>query len=158
MRSIYLSSLCFFLAGVAWAQSAQPSLIDEFENVNCEAYLARMDNVTVQAANHPTASIHVVVYEGRHARRKYSGESTTEWVLPEYGLAKAKIRSMKKYLASRGANLKRISFLPVRFREHMSVEIWMVPQGASPPTPTPTLERMKYRKGKPDGFCMDSGA
>ena len=45
-------------------------------------------------------------------------------------------------------------FVESGFLEDFKVELWNVPDGATPPKPTPTLKRMKYRKGKPVGFCL----
>jgi hypothetical protein len=140
----------------AFSQSNGSSKIDEFGSVNCEDYLARMDTIIIQALNNPTARVFVFVYEGKIQRYKYKrdGSYTTESVLPQYGLAKAKIRSMKKYVQLKHFSTERFVFVKAGFREDFTVEIWLSPADVEQPKPTPTLTKMKYRKGKPAGFCI----
>lgn len=157
MKINIFSILILFVAIVfsAFAQSREPVKLDEFGSINCEDYLARMDSAIIQAANEPTSRVLVFVYEGKIQRYKYKkdGSYTIESVFPQYGLANAKIRSMKKYLALRALG-ERFVFISAGFREDFTVEIWLVPDGAKQPEPTPTLSKMRYRKGKPSGFCL----
>jgi hypothetical protein len=51
--------------------------------------------------------------------------------------------------------VERFNFIEAGFREKLTVEIWLAPNGATLPKPTPTLTKMKYRKGKAVGFCID---
>lgn len=141
--------ICFLLLGSICSFSQEAELIDEFSYINCDEYLARMDMfVIVKAQENPNEKVYVLVYEGKE--KQYKRKS----LLPTRGLAKAKIKSMKKYISTvRGFSLNNISFVEGGFREHLTVEIWSVPNGAEPPKPTPTLKKMKYRKGKPKGFC-----
>lgn len=143
---------CFLFAVSAFSQEAQK--FDEFENINCEEYLLRMDNAFTHAHNDPTLMIYVLIYEGKEARFN-DRKNETEIVLPPFGSAKAKITSMKNYLRFRRFPGKRFSFVKAGFRENASVEIWTVPSGAAAPKPTPTLKKMRYRKGKAVGFCTD---
>jgi len=153
-QNIFLLILIF--VPLVWSQTDRAVLIDSFEYPDCDSYLARMDYVSIQASNNPSKRFVIFVYEGKTFRtERKNGKSSTGWFLPEYGLGKAKIRSMKKYLASKGVQLSRFSFLPVRFREKLSIEVWMVPEGVVSPTPTPTLKKMRYRSGKPSGFCLN---
>jgi hypothetical protein len=154
-RKITLFVLIISFVSFARSQS-KAYLIDELENPSCEGYLASMDNVTIQAKKYPASRLIIFVYEGKVDRTVYqkNGKVSTRLSLPEHGLGDMRIRSMKKYLGSRGAALERFFFFPEHFREKLSVEIWMVPEGASAPEPTPSIETMKYRKGRPKGFCM----
>ncbi|HQU84444.1 MAG TPA: hypothetical protein PKY59_15005, partial [Pyrinomonadaceae bacterium] len=71
------------------------------------------------------------------------------------GSAKAKIESMKKYISNvKKLSLENFSFIEAGFRENSTIVFWNVPKGAEPPKPTPTLKKMKYRKGKAKGFCL----
>jgi hypothetical protein len=45
-------------------------------------------------------------------------------------------------------------FVVAGFRENFTVEFWIVPNGVTPPEPSPTLTKMKYRKGIPAKFCL----
>jgi len=156
MRFFLPLNIVLFLALMTFSQSTAPSVIDEFGSVNCEDYLARMDSVIIQAANNPNAKVFVLVYEGKIRRYIYDrqGRSRTEVVYSEFGLAKAKIRSMKKYLSVRGYGSRNFVFVRAGFREDFTVEIWLVPDGADKPVPRPTFTKIRYRKGKPSGFCL----
>ena len=74
-------------------------------------------------------------------------------IFPTLGSAKAKINSIKKSLLFVKMPLDRFKFIDAGFREELTVEFWLVPLGAKPPVPTPTLTKMKYRKGKAWTYC-----
>ena len=154
---LFIGLICFIAtASSAFAQAPEAIKIDEFGSVQCEDYLARMDYLISEANNNPSSRVFVLVYEGKTQRYKYRNgiDFTIESVLPQYGLASARIRSMKKYLPLRGVSTERFVFIKAGFRENFTVEIWGVPAGSIEPEPTPTLAKMKYRKGKPAGFCL----
>ena len=133
-----------------FAQSAVK--LDEFSAVNCDDYLARMDNVISEAQKNPTAKVHVFFYEG--SSRTYYGKK--EKALPVRGSVKAKTASMKKYIAlRRGFSTDRFVFVEAGFREEELTQFWLVPKGIESPKPAPTLKKMKYRKGKAYGFCTE---
>ncbi len=48
---------------------------------------------------------------------------------------------------------EKIVFIEAGFREKLTIEFWLVPLGAEPPKPNPTLKKMKYQKGKPLDLC-----
>src|SRR5688572_5073152 len=143
----------FFLINVS-AQDKETRKIDELENTPCDDYLSRMDATMVEAYNNPSSTVYVLIYEGKELKYN-SRKNKTELVFPNYGSAKAKIRSIKKYLSIRKFPAERFEFVKAGFRKNLTVEIWLVPAGATPPKPTPTLTKMKYRKGKATGFCID---
>lgn len=153
MKKFYLIFTIYLLFCIpAFAQKAEK--LDEFSNLSCDEYLMRMDNALVRAHENPSATVYVYIYDGKeniYNPRKMK----MEMVLPARGSAKAKIASMKKYLLTKKILIKNIKFVEAGFREDSTVEFWLVPNGAEPPKPAPTLEKMKYRKGKPTGFCTD---
>ena len=110
----------------------------------------------IEQANNPDSKIYVFVYEGKVSQPIYKESKLVGYksLLPQYGLAKARIESMKKYLARKKVPVENYVFVNDGFREDFGVEIWMVPSDAKQPKPTPTLEKIKYRKGKPTGFCL----
>ena len=137
-----------------FAQAEEARMIDEFGVIPCDEYLARVDAMAIEKANNQNAQIYVFIYEGKEKIPDYNnGNVTYKTYLPRYGLAKAKIESMKKYLEFRKFTPQNYVFANGGFREEFRVEIWLVPPGAEAPKPTPTLEKMKYRKGKAKGFC-----
>jgi len=152
MKTLF-SVLLFCLLSVVSAFSQEAQKFDEFEDLNCDDYLGRMDNVLVYARDNPTLTVYVLIYEGK-VRNAYD-KTKTESRLPTFGSAEAKIRSIKKRLPIRKFPVRRFSFVKAGFREYAMIEIWMVPAGAAPPKPAPTLTKMKYRKGRAAGFCIE---
>jgi hypothetical protein len=156
MKAILILVIVILFTLPLFSQAKSPVSIDEFGSVSCEDYLSRMDSAIIQAANNPDAQIYVLVYEGKVSR--YVKDRRGKWRIrvsnPEVGLAKAKIRSMRKYLDVRGYGERNFVFVSGGYRENFTVEMWLVPEGAEQPIPKPALTRMKYRKGKPDGFCL----
>ena len=143
------------IASVSYSQSDKTTQVDQFGMINCDDYLARMDNAINQAAKNSSSRIIVHVYEGNTPRYKYKGNTyTIGHFRPQYGLAKAVIRSMKKYLLLHKAPADRFVFKSAGFRENFTVDIWQVPNGAKEPEANPTLTKIKYRKGRPSGFCL----
>jgi hypothetical protein len=104
------------------------------------------------ARNEQSSKIYVFVYEGKAPKYKRNGELEKNSALPQRSLAKTKINSMKELL-SYWASLENFVFVEAGFRENFKVEFWTVPNGVIPPKPAPTLTKMKYRRGTPEGFC-----
>ncbi|MDQ3800447.1 MAG: hypothetical protein M3384_13445 [Acidobacteriota bacterium] len=154
MKTIFSTLIfCFLLSASAFAQEAAQKF-DEFTVLPCDEYMGRMDTYLVHARDNPSLQIYVLIYEGKEPVYN-ARERKAEMKPPVFGSAEAKIRSIKKYMSYRKLPINRFSFVKAGFRENAAVEIWTVPNGATPPKPTPTLMKMKYRKGKPKGFCTD---
>jgi hypothetical protein len=152
----FIILICFAVfASSAFAQT-EAVKVEEFGYINCEEYLARMDYAINETQNNPNAIMYVLVYEGKTKRYKYKKDGSYESVfdLPQRGLAKTRIISMKKYLAVRGFPVERFVFIEAGLRENFTIEMWLVPNGIMPPKSTPTITEIKYRKGKPRGFCL----
>ncbi len=150
MKNLFLALVfCFLFCVSTFPQG--PEKLDEFVSVSCDDYLARMDYAMTKASDN-AARIYFLIYEGKEF--KYNNrKNISELVFPNRGSAEAKIRSMKEYIASRRFPVEQVTFLKAGFRENSTVEVWLVPNGITPPKPTPTLTKMKYRKGKASGFC-----
>src|SRR5687768_6522587 len=153
-KQLFVFLLALFFVFNVSAQDKESRKIDEFENIPCDEYLMRVDAAMVEAHNNPFSTIYVLIYEGKELKYN-SRKNKTESVFPNFGSAKAKIRSIEKYLSIRKFPAERFEFVKAGFRENLTVEIWLVPVGATSPKPTPTLTKMKYRKGKATGFCID---
>jgi hypothetical protein len=138
-----------------FAQSKEAVKIDEFESVSCDDYLARMDNVFITQKNNQNSKIYVFIYEGKIKQdvqdKNYNTIGYKE-VLPAYGEVNARISTMKKRI-SLSNSLENFVFVKGGFRKIYSTEFWLIPNGAIPPKPTPTLPKLNYRKGKARGFC-----
>lgn len=100
---------------------------DEFgAMVNTEDQYARLDNLTVDLQNDPTSRAVLLFYAGRKSRK---------------GAIEALTEQTKKYLtARRGIPASRIVLQNGGFRENGLIEMWVMPQGAEPPTASPTVD------------------
>ncbi|HEV7797709.1 MAG TPA: hypothetical protein VGO73_06120 [Pyrinomonadaceae bacterium] len=87
---------------------------------------ARLDNLAVELQNDPTATTYVIAYGGRTSR------------IGQADLLGARARDY--LVAQRGIDQSRIVVVNGGFREEDCVELWIVPQGATTPQPTPTVQ------------------
>jgi hypothetical protein len=157
MKAVFILVILILSTLTMFSQGKSPVKFDEFEMIPCDDYLSRMDNAINHAANNPNAQVYVIVYEGKVGEYVYDhrGKPSVKFRLPEVGLAKAKIRSMKKYLDVRGTSKRQFVFVSGGYQENFAVELWLVPKDAEKPVTKPNKIRMKYRRGKPAGFCID---
>jgi hypothetical protein len=87
---------------------------------------ARLDNLAVELQNDPTTTTYVIAYGGRTSR---------------IGQADLLGSRARDYLVTqRGIDQSRIVTLNGGFREEDCVELWIIPRGATPPRPTPTVQ------------------
>lgn len=152
MRKIFWA-LLFSLLFCVFTFSQEAVKVDEVENVQCDDYLARMDSPINLLRSEPSSTIYILVYEGMELIYNPRKQGI-ELVFPAFGSAKVKIRSIKKLLKIRRAPIEKFKFVEAGFREKFTLEFWVVPAKATPPTPIPTLTKMRYRKGKATGLCL----
>ncbi|MDQ2855679.1 MAG: PEGA domain-containing protein [Acidobacteriota bacterium] len=98
---------------------------------------ARLDNLGIELQNDPSTTSYIIAYSGRTS---HTGQA-------ERLLARA-----KDYLVGkRGVDPARLVTLNGGYREEDCVELWIVPQGATPPQATPTVQAGEARPaaGKP---------
>src|SRR5215210_3475812 len=102
-----------------------PKRFDEFPSVAHDDDKARFDNLAIELQNNPGATGYVVAYAGRNSRA---------------GEADRMTKRAADYLSTtRGISRDRIVVINGGYRESNSFELWLVPQGAEPPRPTPTV-------------------
>jgi hypothetical protein len=144
----------FFLISLGYicAYSQESTKFDEFGRIPCDEYLAIMDEAIQRASEDPTAKVYFFVYEGKVVGTVGNTKRQTV-VYPYPASAKAKIRSMKKLVSVRKAPIQDFEFIDGGYRDAPAVEIWLVPHSAVPPRATPTIAKMRLRKGRPRGFC-----
>ncbi len=86
---------------------------------------ARLDNLAVELQGDPSTTTYVIAYGGRTSR---------------IGQADLLSSRARDYLVSqRGIDSSRIVVINGGFREEDCVELWVIPSGATPPQPTPTV-------------------
>lgn len=94
---------------------------DEFPDIARNDEKARLDNLVIELQNDPTATAYVVVYPGRGGKR---------------GDVQHHASRIVEYLVhSRGLDEHRVVTLVGSPREELFVELWITPQGATPPNP-----------------------
>lgn len=94
---------------------------DEFPDISRNDEKARLDNYGIELQNDPTATAYVIVYPGKNGKR---GE-----VQQHAG------RIVEYLVNSRGLDQHRIVTLVGPTRDVLFVELWITPQGATPPNP-----------------------
>jgi hypothetical protein len=107
-------------------ESIKAQKYDEFGAINLEDEWARLDNFAIGLQNDPMATGYIIIYGGRKSKKGYA--ATT-------------IKRMKTYLVrQRGMDAARFKTVDGGLREDPSGELWLVPQGATPPQASPTVE------------------
>jgi hypothetical protein len=156
-----LSTITIFLLVTGATSLAQTSNVarefDKFGNICCEDEKARLDNFAIHLQNEPEAIGYIIFYEGRRYASCYNRRPQT----PRRGEAQARAARMKPYLTeTRGLDAKRVIIINGGYRAEWTAELWIVPMGAEPPKPTPTLKAkdIRFRKGripKREYECME---
>ncbi len=111
--------------------------LDEYGDIKFDDEKARLDNFAIELQNDPTARGQLICYGGRTG---YEGESLRR-------CARA-----KGYVATvRGVEPERLITVDGGFREELTVKLAIVPAGASPLQPSPTVDpsEVKIISAKP---------
>jgi hypothetical protein len=108
---------------------------DEYGDIKFDDEKARLDNFAIELQNDPTSQGQMICYGGRTG---YEGE------------ALSRCERAKDYLSGvRGIEAARVVIVDGGFREELTVKLTIVPAGAAPPTPSPTLDRSEVKFIKP---------
>jgi hypothetical protein len=94
---------------------------DEFPDIARNDEKARLDNFGIELQNDPTATAYVIIYPGRTSKRGEVQHHSS--------------RIVDYLVNSRGLDQRRIVTLVGPSRDQIFVELWLTPQGATPPTP-----------------------
>ncbi len=94
---------------------------DEFGDIARNDEKARLDNFAIALQNDPSAMGYVIVYPGATSKRRD--------VQDHFG------RVIEYLVHSRQIDQSRIKTIEGRKLERLSVQLWIVPQGATPPNP-----------------------
>jgi hypothetical protein len=94
---------------------------DEFPDIQRNDEKARLDNFVIELQHDPTATAYVVIYPGRSSKRGDVQHHAS--------------RIVDYMVNSRGIDEHRIVTLVGAARNELFVELWITPQGATPPNP-----------------------
>ncbi len=125
---------------------------DEYEDICPGDEKARLDNLAIELQNNPSLRAYVIFYGGRCYSSCMLDYPRHRPRRPRKGEAAKRAARIKQYLVStRGLDPERISVNDGGHRESWTAELWIVPGGANPPAPTPTVqaEDILYGKGSP---------
>lgn len=99
---------------------------DSYPDIPFESEKRRLDSFAEQVRRYTSTQAYIMVYAGRRARA---------------GEAEARATRAKGYLVKeRGIEAGRITTIDGGHQEELTVELYLVPPGARPPLPTPTVE------------------
>ena len=101
-----------------------PRRFDEFPSVAFDDDKARLDNLAIELQNNPGTTGYIISYAGRRSR---AGEAD-----------RMNARALGYLTGTRGISPERLRTINGGGRDVKSYELWLVPQGAEPPRPTPS--------------------
>lgn len=113
-------------AGLLARQQGVPKP-DEYGDICWSREKEVLRNFAIRLKNEPNTRGYILTYAGRQT--------------PSLDVARKRGERAKKYLIKLGLPAERIVAVDGGFREHLTWEIWVVPDGAEPPFPTPTVEK-----------------
>lgn len=101
----------------------EPRKFDEFGDIARDDEKARLDNFAIQLQQEPEAQGYIFIYGGTGRR-----------IRPNY--VQLRTQRVRDYLINtRGIDARRITTLEGPARDVPTVELWIVPPGATPPSP-----------------------
>lgn len=149
-RSLLLMIFCVIVVNAqAGPAPSEARKFDEFGDVGCEDEKARLDNFANELQSNPDARGYIVFYGGK--RQLNPARRNSNPALPRRGEAEARAARLKPYLNdSRGVDANRIVVVNGGYRDQWTAELWIGPQGANPPTLSPTIkpQEMRFRSGR----------
>lgn len=115
-------------------KKAEARKMDEYGALKPIDENARLDNFAIELQNDPTAQGYVIAYGGRVSK---AGDAQ-----------KTSIRVKDYLVKKRGLDAGRVMILDGGHREESTVELWIVPSGAEPPQPMPTVDPSEVKPPK----------
>ena len=107
---------------------------DECNHCTFDDQKARLDNLAVELQNDPTTRAYIIAYGGRMS--------------PVGQVEKLMTRAQEYIVTQRGISASRLTVVNGGYREDDSVELWIVPSGASAPQATPTVQAGEIKRRK----------
>lgn len=105
--------------------------IDEYGSIRFSDEKARLDSFAVELSNEPTARGYLVCYGGRRGCR---------------GEAQRRCARARSYLVNTGGfDASRVVAVAGSYRDDLTVELYLIPTGTRPPSPSSTVEASEVR-------------
>lgn len=123
-------------------------IFDSFGDICCNDEKAHLDNFAVALQTQPDSQGYIIFYGGRH--QSYPSCRNRQR-LQRRRESQARAARLKPYLVNlRGIDPAQVIVIDGGYRESWTAELWIVPKGATPPTPSPTVQPndIRYRKGR----------
>lgn len=157
MKILLTAFVVIFLFSVS-GFSQEAVKVDEFGYTTCHGYLGKMSSLYINLNNNPDAKAYIFVYQGKLTKAIYDKKGKLKRIdniSPPKNQDKEIIGYLKRDVKFRSVPTDKIIFIEGGFREKFTIEFWLVPFGANPPQPTPTLSKIKQRKPihHPYGYC-----
>ncbi len=112
-------------------RSYSPHSLDIYHDLPFKHEKSRLDNFAIALQQYLEIKGYIVVYAGRRAR---------------IGEAQTRAERAKNYLVNeRGIDAGRIVTMDGGYREKLTVELYLVPPGATPPASAPTVDPSQVR-------------
>jgi hypothetical protein len=120
---------------------AQPTKFDEYGNIRFNDEKARLDNYAIQLQNQPGSTGTILVYGSCAGEAQQRGDRAKDYLVN-----------------TRGIEAGRITVVDGGCRSDLTVQLWIVPQGSTPPaadttnaiSPCPECRRAPRRRGRRD--------
>lgn len=158
MKKLLLFFVLFTAVFSVSAQTKEARLFEEFGNLSCEDLRNRLDLFLIELQNSSDSKGYVMVYEGNYYSYDYRRKtSELKYQFPVFGEATLLSQHMLQHLKYRKFPPEKYLFISGGLRENYTVQLWIFPKHAKPPIPTPTLDKIKYRKGKLLGVVCSEG-
>lgn len=112
-----------------------PKKLDEYPSPATAAQNERLDKFVIELQQEPGAQAYIIAYGGRRGRA---------------GEAQSAADNAKSYLVTKlGLDSSTIVTVDGGYRENLSVELWIVPGGATPPVASPTVDPSEVKLTAP---------
>lgn len=131
----YASECGTFQATASVRVAGPATKVDEFGDLAVEQESERLANLA-SVISQTNDNVYIFAYAGRTNVRGYANTAA---------------RRLRTQLVTSGVPAGRVAATDAGFREQPTYEIWIVPEGADPPRPTPTVDRKEivYPKTTP---------
>jgi hypothetical protein len=154
-RNISIIALVLLVPTALYAQG-QARKIDEMGQIRNAEICSRLDSLAFQLQANPDDRAYIIFYGGRKYLQFFYDRKKQDIVSKEVpakrGEAQLRLLKWDDYLTFfRKIEKSRFEIINGGYREKFTVEFWLVPKGAKPPIPTPTLTEkdIKFGKGRP---------